>query len=87
MSQVNPFKGNTPGLETPATNAVAITPNDSTDVPIMHRAIYVGVEGDVVIQDQSGTQVTFKSVQGVLPIRPKRVLATGTTATDIIGLY
>lgn len=87
MSQTDPFTGNTPGLSTPANNTFSITPTDDVDVPVKARAIYVGVQGDLAIKDQGGTIVIFKGAQGFLPIRPLEVRATGTTATDIIGVY
>ena len=68
--------------------AVAVTPSDST-VFQYPRSLYVGVSGDVavVMRGKAGA-VTFKAVPaGVLPIRPVQVLATGTTATDMLLLY
>jgi len=47
------------------------------------------VSGDVavVMQGKAGA-VTFKAVPaGILPIRPVQIMATGTTATDILALY
>lgn len=68
--------------------AVAITPSDST-VLSYPRAIYVGVSGDVaVVMKGKAGAITFKSVPvGILPIRPIQVMATNTTATDMIALY
>jgi len=68
----------------------AITPNDSTDLPLgICRAIYVGVGGDISIDDLSGETVVFKNaISGsVIPVQTARVNATGTTATDLIALY
>ena len=68
----------------------AITPNDSTDLPLgICRAIYVGVGGEVSIDDLSGETVVFKNaISGsVIPVQTARVNATGTTATDLIALY
>jgi len=74
---------------TPASNAVAITPNNSTDLATVTRGIYVGVSGDLKVDMFGGQTVTFKDLAaGVLhPIRVKRVYQTGTDATDIIGVY
>lgn len=71
-----------------ADNAVAITPSDSAVIPYP-RGIYVGVAGDLrVVMRGSSTPVTFKAaVNGYHPIRPVQILATSTTATDIIALY
>jgi len=68
--------------------AVAVTPSDST-VFEYPRGIYVGVSGDVtvVLRGKVGA-VTFKAVPaGILPVRPVQIMATGTTATDILLLY
>jgi hypothetical protein len=71
--------------------AFAITPSDANRVNF--TALYVGVGGDVALlpEDQnavSGAAVTFKNAPSgsVLPIQGKKVLATGTTATNILGL-
>jgi len=78
------------GLTVPSDHAVAVTPNDSTDLANTTRALYVGVSGDIVaIMAEDDSSVTFKGVGSgaVLPLRVKRILATGTTATDIVALY
>lgn len=72
----------------PATVAVPLTPNDTTDLGEYYRALYVGQNGDLACQMNDGTQVTFTAVPAgiVLPVRIKRILSTGTTASNIIGL-
>lgn len=75
--------------DTQATYAggLAITPSDTVDQ--FFAAIYVGGAGDVsVVMEAGGTAVTFKAppVGTILPIRVKRVNATLTTATLLIGL-
>jgi hypothetical protein len=72
----------------PAQNFGAVTPSDSTTFTNRPRAIYVGVTGDLVVQDESNVSITFKAVPGgtVLPIRPLRVMAA-TTASQIVALY
>ena len=78
------------GLLASARDAFAITPSDSTDLVDIPKAIYVGATGNVVallVDDTSS--VTFVGVQAgtILPIRPKRVFATGTTASSLVALY
>jgi hypothetical protein len=70
-----------------AQQCVAITPADS-DLSAQVRALYIGGSGSVKITDPQGTAVTFVgAVAGtILPVMAKRVWATGTTATNIIGL-
>lgn len=75
----------------PVCNAVAVTPSDSTDLATPNsRGLYVGVTGDVVAIPFGGSSsVTFKALAAgvVHPIAVKRVLATNTTATNILALY
>lgn len=50
--------------------------------------LYVGVAGDVRVQTSGGDTVTFIGMQAgqFVPVHVVRVLATSTTATDIIAL-
>ena len=77
------------GLTSPADNQVAITPSDSTDLAYTSRAIRVGVGGSLVVTPAGGgSNVTYTVYNGeVLPIRVTRVLATGTTATNLVNWY
>jgi hypothetical protein len=81
-------------IESPAVGAFAITPSnatvfDGTGGKIPPRSLYVGGAGNVAVVMLNGTSVTFSGVAAgtTLPIRVKQVLATGTTATMILGLY
>jgi hypothetical protein len=73
----------------PAENAFAVTPNNDADLAEDTRGLYVGVSGDVKVDLVGGTTVTFVNLAaGVIhPIRARRVYATGTSATSIIGAY
>ena len=73
----------------PADNAVAVTPSDSTNLTNTARALYIGGAGNVKVDTAGGDTVTFNSVASgsVLPVRVKRVYATGTSATNIISVY
>jgi hypothetical protein len=72
----------------PVVDVGTVTPNDSTTIEVT-RAIYVGTAGNLAVRIGSGASVVFKSVGAgtILPIRADRVLATGTTAGDILALY
>lgn len=76
------------GNGTPATGAFAITPHDTNNLPFVTRGIYVGSEGNVRVQLLDGDPVTFTGAQvgSILPIQAVRVFATGTTASNLIGL-
>ena len=71
----------------PATTADEITPNDNADITYaFSKGVWVGGTGDLrVIMINDTDPVTFTNVQGgsLLPIRVKRVMNTGTTATGI----
>lgn len=77
------------GLTSPADNATAVTPSDSTDLAFNSRALYVGGAGNLVVTMAGGGDVTFTAVPAgsILPIRVNRVKATSTTATSIVNLY
>lgn len=72
----------------PAEGAVLVTPSDSTDLVTLCRAIYVGGAGNLNIDMADGTTITFSGLSSgqILPVRAKRVRATGTTATNIIAM-
>jgi hypothetical protein len=74
------------GMTDPAQGAFAVTPSDST--VIQARALYVGVAGDVaVVTEGRDASVVFKAAPvGILPVQVTKVLSTGTTATNILGL-
>lgn len=71
-----------------AQQCIAITPADSDLAGGAVRALYVGGSGNVKITDPQGNAVTFANVPAgvVLPVMAKRIWATGTTASNIIGL-
>lgn len=73
----------------PATSAAAVAPNDAADLPNgTTRALYIGGAGDVKVNMDDGSTVTFKAAPvGILPISVSRVFNTGTIATNILALY
>lgn len=76
-------------ITAPARRGFAITANDATDLAAETRAVYVGVAGDLAVVLSSGDEVSFAGLAGgtLLPVRARRVKATGTTATQLLGLY
>ncbi len=81
------------GLDSPAGRAAAITPDTDNDLATNTRAVYVGGTGNLIVHmaadgADSPTAITFSSVPAgtLLPIRVRRVLATGT-ATAIVGIW
>jgi len=82
------FQYHSSGLESPATRHFAVTPADGSDLANIPRALFIGGAGDIAIRDGAGTDVTYTVPAGTtLLIRAVRVLATGTTATGIVGWY
>ena len=74
-----------------ATEATAITPSDTTNATthLGEAALYIGTGGDVTVRlRKSSTSVTFKNVSDGcwLPVICDYVLATGTTAADIVAV-
>lgn len=70
-----------------ANGAAAVTP--ANFVPAFFNAgLYIGSAGAVAVVMADGTQVTFAAVPAgtILPIAVREVLATGTTASGIVGL-
>ena len=76
-------------LWAPASDAAAVTPNNGADLATYTRGLYIGGFGDVKVDMVTSGTVTFSAVPAgtVLPIRVKRVYATGTTATLILALW
>lgn len=69
-------------------DAFAVTPSDSVNLPPACTGLYVGATGNVVVETLSGATITFLAVPvgALIPIQVRKVKATGTTATSIVGL-
>ena len=69
------------------------TPSTGDVIATLSRGacLYVGVGGDVVVEMESGSKITFKGVAAgsFLPIQVTKVYSDtdGTSATDIIALF
>lgn len=74
--------------EAPASGVASVTPSDTAYVEPMARAIYIGGDGNVAIECPDGTTATLSGVLAgsIIPVQCVRVLATGTTATNIVAL-
>lgn len=67
---------------------VAITPNDSADLPGSYcQAIMVGTAGAAKVTDANGNTVTIPLLAGITYIAVRRVWATGTTASNMFSLH
>lgn len=63
--------------------------SDTVDLTVPTKRIYVGVAGDVKVDMvYTGSAIVFKALPvGFHGIAAKRLYSTGTTATNILGLY
>lgn len=52
------------------------------------RAVYIGGEGDLTVEDSTGTSFTFTGIQAgvILSISPTNIISATTSATNLIGL-
>ena len=85
---VDEFSRHGASLTSPPTGAETIIPDNESDLAYATRALYVGEAGDVVVQMLTGEMVTLANMQAgtIYPMRVRRVLATGTTASYLVGL-
>lgn len=74
-------------VDSPAWDALAVTPHDTTKLATYSKALYVGTAGNVAVLTLDGNTVTFTNVQDgqILPIRVQRVNSTNTTASNIVA--
>ncbi|SMX46507.1 spike base protein, RCAP_Rcc01079 family [Actibacterium lipolyticum] len=82
------FKDFATSLYSPAERIEEIIPDDLTDLAHVTRALNVSVAGTVRVITAGGDESDVFIAAGVpFPLRVTRVLATGTSATGIRGLY
>jgi hypothetical protein len=73
------YSPNDPGL------LFNFTPNDNADLPYETRGLIVGVAGNVKVTGADGVVDTYALPVGQISCRVRRVWATGTTATGLVG--
>ncbi len=83
------FDSNTPGRTSPLERGFAVTPNDGSELSQVTRELYVGSGGSLALELKHGDAIALVNVSdgARLPYRVRKVLATGTTASSIVGLY
>lgn len=83
------FENNREGMESPADNVISITPNDGVDLSKVIRGLHVNVGGTVrgILNGDSVTQDFTVNAGALYPYRFKRIFATGTTATGLLGVF
>lgn len=88
----DPFFKQPNNIDSPAKNAIVVVPSDVADQGTSYKALYIGGSGDVkceTVGSTAGSFVTFTGLVAgsILPVRIRKIYATGTTATNMIGLY
>lgn len=89
MSGIDNLQNLSDSIEFPAVRLRAVTPNDSTPLVFVAKALYVGTGGNVAImasEDTAAVTLTNVASGSIIPVRALRVMATGTTATNIVAL-
>lgn len=85
MTAADTYRGYAHGRGGPGIRHHAAEPSDTATLPFETRLIYVGTGGNLVAVDRDGTEVAYKVGDGaMLPMAVRRILATGTTARDIV---
>lgn len=80
------FDDMSPGLVGISKKPFAVTPSDATDFTTPSRYFQVGVAGTVAVVRMDGTVVSYTvPAGGYIFSVAKRVNATGTTASSIVG--
>lgn len=75
----------TPGI---VRNALAVTPDDDTDLPLLPLAFTSRTDGTATVTFDNGETVMLQQLAGSpYPYRIRRIHATGTTATGFVILW
>lgn len=83
----DPFASYSPSMDGPASKLVTVTPNDTTDLSMFIRGLSVTGSGLVRVTTVDDTEGTVYVIAGsVFPVRVRKVWASGTDATGIVGL-
>lgn len=89
MPAINTFEPFYTTLNDPTENLEEITPSDSAELNFISRAV-LATTGGIITVDMAGTG-TNKPIPiaagQFLPIRIKKVYATGTSASGLISFY
>jgi hypothetical protein len=84
------FLSSQSGLGQPGKHLVSITPDDHYDLPQHVRGIYIGSSGALNLianGDTATATLSVTDVGAVIPIITKRVMDTGTVASNLVGIW
>lgn len=83
----DPFADYVSGLNGPASRLFPITPSNAADLDIYVRGLTVASSGLVRVTTVEGTEATIFIAAGApFPVRVRKVWATSTDATGIVGM-
>lgn len=85
---VDPFKSYADDVHAPSRSVLAVVPHDSNELPILPKALYIGVGGNVTLRAaDDSADVVFQNVAAgsILRVRARFVRAAGTTASAILA--
>jgi hypothetical protein len=92
-----PFADRQPGLDAPPLYSALITPSDTDDLANSCRAFIMSVDGALKVDMEGTTDGTTPqtitwpagtfTVKQLIPMRFRRVYATGTTAAGIVTFW
>ena len=75
----------------PASKLSAVTTSDTVDLTLgVCRALWIGAAGNVAVlaeDDLAAVTLLGATAGQIIPIRARRVFATGTTAASIVAIY
>lgn len=88
MPQPDRFHSNADSPSDPARDAFMIAPHDTAPLDRLPKAILIGGAGSLTLRAvDAGSDIAVAVTAGqIVPVRAAYVRATGTTATQIVGL-
>ena len=84
------FQYSSDSVTHPARSVRPITPNDAVALSDLPKALFIGTGGNISLRGaDDASPVLFVNLPNgsILPVRTAQVYQTGTTASDIVGLY
>lgn len=91
MSANNSFKQcRDVGVIAPGRSLFTITPADGSELAHVPRSIYVGAGGNITLigaDDTIPVLLTSVPTGAVLPLQARIIQETGTTASNLVGIY
>ena len=86
------FRNNSDSVDAPARRVAMVAPSDTSNFAEVVKGLYIGSGGDLVLvaadAPAGAAGVMFRNLPSgaLLPVRARRVAATGTSAADLVAL-